>query len=273
MTWTIAKANCCRDRLAQVHFKTPAMQTFVIPVSAIIFRRDGTQVGTVGNDNVAHLLSVTIGQDDGATVQIVSGLKEADRVIQDPPDSLIEGEKVNPRAPSGENQTSSREPGANSDVSRDSNCSVPLGSTAGGASRVRGMRLLGVGLVGIGFSACRMQGRAQLSTSCDASAAGVQGGWDRQERSCRRPILQEERGSLHRLPMACCVGNWWEIYQDPQLNALEEQIAPQNQNLRAAMEAYLSARDQVRVARADFYPTLSVTPESPAATRYRRIGH
>jgi hypothetical protein len=38
---------------------------------------------------------VTIGQDDGATVQIVSGLKDGDRVIQDPPDSLIEGEKVN----------------------------------------------------------------------------------------------------------------------------------------------------------------------------------
>lgn len=55
-------------------------------------------------------------------------------------------------------------------------------------------------------------------------------------------------------------GNWWEIYQDAQLNALEAQIVPQNQNLRAAVETYLSARDQVRVARADFYPTLSVTP-------------
>jgi NodT family efflux transporter outer membrane factor (OMF) lipoprotein len=52
-------------------------------------------------------------------------------------------------------------------------------------------------------------------------------------------------------------GKWWEVYNDPQLNALEEQITPQNQNLRAAMEAYLSAHDQVRVARADYYPTLS----------------
>lgn len=55
-------------------------------------------------------------------------------------------------------------------------------------------------------------------------------------------------------------GKWWEIYQDPQLNALEEQIAPQNQTLRSAMETYLSARDQARVARADFYPTISATP-------------
>jgi len=52
-------------------------------------------------------------------------------------------------------------------------------------------------------------------------------------------------------------GKWWEVFNDPQLNALEDQIAGQNQNLRAAMENYLAARDQVRIARADFYPTLS----------------
>jgi hypothetical protein len=37
---------------------------------------------------------VVIGEDDGANVQIVSGLSATDRVIQGPPDSLIEGEKV-----------------------------------------------------------------------------------------------------------------------------------------------------------------------------------
>lgn len=65
-------------------------------------------------------------------------------------------------------------------------------------------------------------------------------------------------------------GKWWEIYQDAHLNALEEQIASQNQTLRAAMETYLSARAQVRVARADFYPTLSMTP---AASRVRESVH
>jgi NodT family efflux transporter outer membrane factor (OMF) lipoprotein len=65
-------------------------------------------------------------------------------------------------------------------------------------------------------------------------------------------------------------GKWWEVYQDPQLNALEEQIVPQNQSLRSALETYLSARDQVRVARADFYPTLSVTP---AASRDQVSSH
>jgi hypothetical protein len=51
-------------------------------------------VGVVVNGNVAHLVPVVIGEDDGANVQIVTGLSAGDRVIQDPPDSLIEGEKV-----------------------------------------------------------------------------------------------------------------------------------------------------------------------------------
>lgn len=104
------KGELLPGALAQVHFKAPAVQTFIIPVSAIIFRRQGTQVGTVGSDNVAHLLPVTIGQDDGTTVQIVSGLKAGDRVIQDPPDSLIEGERVSPQNPN--NQGNDQQPGA-----------------------------------------------------------------------------------------------------------------------------------------------------------------
>jgi RND family efflux transporter MFP subunit len=83
--------------LAQVHFKAPAMQTFIVPVSAIIFRREGTQVGTLGSNNIAHVVPVTIGQDDGVTVQIINGLQAGDLVIQDPPDSLIDGEKVSPQ--------------------------------------------------------------------------------------------------------------------------------------------------------------------------------
>jgi NodT family efflux transporter outer membrane factor (OMF) lipoprotein len=55
-------------------------------------------------------------------------------------------------------------------------------------------------------------------------------------------------------------GKWWEIYNDPALNKLEDLVTPQNQTLRAAMETYLAARDQVRIARASFYPTLSAGP-------------
>jgi RND family efflux transporter MFP subunit len=81
--------------LAQVHFKTPpAGPVFVVPSAALIFRKDGMQLATVTDGNVAHLVRVIIGEDDGASVQIVDGLHAGDQVIQDPPDSLIDGEKV-----------------------------------------------------------------------------------------------------------------------------------------------------------------------------------
>jgi RND family efflux transporter MFP subunit len=81
--------------LAQVHFKTPAAgPTFIVPAAALIFRKEGLRVGVLLNGNTAHLVPVVIGEDDGANVQIVTGLGLGDQVIQDPPDSLIEGEKV-----------------------------------------------------------------------------------------------------------------------------------------------------------------------------------
>ena len=55
-------------------------------------------------------------------------------------------------------------------------------------------------------------------------------------------------------------GKWWEVYQDPQLNQLEERIATYNQGLRQALETYLAAQDQARAARSALYPTLSAGP-------------
>jgi RND family efflux transporter MFP subunit len=81
--------------LAQVHFKTPPVgPTFIVPASALIFRREGLQVGLVVQGDIARLVPALIGEDDGATVQIISGLHAGDQVIQDPPDSLIDGQKV-----------------------------------------------------------------------------------------------------------------------------------------------------------------------------------
>ena len=55
-------------------------------------------------------------------------------------------------------------------------------------------------------------------------------------------------------------GKWWEIYHDPQLNALEDKVAVSNQTLKAAVEQYQQAREQIRVARSSYYPTLSAGP-------------
>src|SRR3954447_16438479 len=52
-------------------------------------------------------------------------------------------------------------------------------------------------------------------------------------------------------------GKWWEIYQDPQLNALEERINVSNQTLKAAQDQFLQARALVRENRASYYPTVS----------------
>lgn len=103
------KGEILPGSLAQVHFKTPVVNpTFVIPVSALIFRREGLQVATVVGDNKAHLVPITIGQDDGATAQVIMGLTANDKVIQDPPDSIIEGEKVNPQNPERGNHAGGR---------------------------------------------------------------------------------------------------------------------------------------------------------------------
>jgi len=65
-------------------------------------------------------------------------------------------------------------------------------------------------------------------------------------------------------------GNWWEIFQDPQLNTLEQQIDVSNQNLKAAVAQYQEARAALRYARADYYPTLST---APSATREKFSGN
>jgi RND family efflux transporter MFP subunit len=94
------KGELMPGSLAQVHFKTKsAEQTFIVPVSALIFRHEGLRIATVVNGNVAHLLPIVIGQDNGATVEVVSGLNGNERVIQDPPDSIIEGEKLYVESP------------------------------------------------------------------------------------------------------------------------------------------------------------------------------
>jgi NodT family efflux transporter outer membrane factor (OMF) lipoprotein len=50
-------------------------------------------------------------------------------------------------------------------------------------------------------------------------------------------------------------GTWWEIYQDPQLNSLEGQLAASNPTLKAAQARFDQARAAVRVSRSALYPT------------------
>ena len=53
-------------------------------------------------------------------------------------------------------------------------------------------------------------------------------------------------------------GKWWEIYNEPDLNALEEQLNIDNQNIRQAFENFMEARALVREARSQYFPTVTV---------------
>ena len=55
-------------------------------------------------------------------------------------------------------------------------------------------------------------------------------------------------------------GNWWEIFKDPQLNALEEQLSVSNQTLRAALDSFVQARAAVRISRSALFPLVTAGP-------------
>ncbi len=56
-------------------------------------------------------------------------------------------------------------------------------------------------------------------------------------------------------------GKWWEMFNDAELNALEEQVAVSNQNVAVAFANFLSARAIVKQTRAQLYPTLTFNPD------------
>ena len=61
-------------------------------------------------------------------------------------------------------------------------------------------------------------------------------------------------------------GDWWAIYQDAELNDLEQRCATANQNIAAALHAYEQAHDLVRENKSSLYPTVSI---GASATRNR----
>ena len=55
-------------------------------------------------------------------------------------------------------------------------------------------------------------------------------------------------------------GKWWEIFNDPELNSLEEQLNINNQNIKQFFENFMAARALVAQARSQLYPTIGTTP-------------
>jgi NodT family efflux transporter outer membrane factor (OMF) lipoprotein len=55
-------------------------------------------------------------------------------------------------------------------------------------------------------------------------------------------------------------GNWWEIFNEPELNALEEQLIVNNENLKQDFQNFMAARAEIAEARAQFWPSITTNP-------------
>jgi RND family efflux transporter MFP subunit len=81
----------------QVHLKLASgTPTLLLPVSALLFRSEGPRVATLTPGNRARLVPITVGRDYGNKVEVTSGLTPDSLVIDSPPDSLIDGQQVQP---------------------------------------------------------------------------------------------------------------------------------------------------------------------------------
>ncbi|HEY1943072.1 MAG TPA: efflux RND transporter periplasmic adaptor subunit [Roseiarcus sp.] len=81
-----------------VELKVPRQApSFVVPAEAIIFNRDGLQVAVV-NDGKAEIRKLTVTRDFGTWVEADAGVKAGERVILNPPVTLVDGGKVQIRS-------------------------------------------------------------------------------------------------------------------------------------------------------------------------------
>lgn len=65
-------------------------------------------------------------------------------------------------------------------------------------------------------------------------------------------------------------GDWWQIFNEPELNTLEVELNKNNENIKTAFQNYMAARAIVREARSQYFPTISV---APGFTRSRSSGN
>jgi NodT family efflux transporter outer membrane factor (OMF) lipoprotein len=68
-------------------------------------------------------------------------------------------------------------------------------------------------------------------------------------------------------------GKWWEIYNDPELNSLEERLNVNNQNIKQSFENFMAARALVAQARSQLYPTIGTTPSISRSQSSSNLGN
>jgi NodT family efflux transporter outer membrane factor (OMF) lipoprotein len=68
-------------------------------------------------------------------------------------------------------------------------------------------------------------------------------------------------------------GKWWEIFNAPELNSLEDQLNISNQNIKVSFENYMEARALIREARAQYWPTVTTSPSETRSRSSANLGH
>jgi hypothetical protein len=67
---------------------------YTLPPSALIFSKAGIAVATVNAQNKVELKPIVIARDHGSKVEILSGIQAGDKVIENPPDGVAQGDLV-----------------------------------------------------------------------------------------------------------------------------------------------------------------------------------
>ena len=78
----------------QVALPLAASATLTVPSNALLFRGEGTRVAVVDAKGKVALRAVSLGRNNGTTVEVSGGLQATDRLVLNPPDSLVDGDVV-----------------------------------------------------------------------------------------------------------------------------------------------------------------------------------
>jgi len=90
-----SKGEILAGTYAQARFTEARLDSaLTLPSNTLLFRSEGPQVGVVGLNDKVELRSVSLGRDFGPTIEILGGVSPSDRVILNPPDSLVSGATV-----------------------------------------------------------------------------------------------------------------------------------------------------------------------------------
>jgi len=97
---------------AQVQITAPVdRKAFTMPLTALVFQEESAQVAVLTEDDRVHYKRITIGQLKAHTIDVAAGLSANDRIINNPSNALLEGDKVRVVTPaSDDDRPNTQEP-------------------------------------------------------------------------------------------------------------------------------------------------------------------